>query len=175
MPSDIHLDLVDRVRIAAPCPVQWEDLDGDGPVRHCGQCDMSVFNFTQMPRAQVQELLAAHAASGERLCGVLYRRTDGTFIQQDCPVGLKRLRQQARRSLARVAAALGLLLTTGLVFGRFAVAEEGGRLRTFQPFAAIGQWLTKTPPPTQRFVAGRICIPAPTPSNTTNDDGAEGG
>ena len=33
MTQDIP-DLIDQARVASPCSMKWDDLQGDGPVRH---------------------------------------------------------------------------------------------------------------------------------------------
>jgi hypothetical protein len=115
MAGDVSLSVLDRVRIASPCPARWEDMTptGDGAVRHCGQCNLKVHNLSAMSRGEAEALLGMYfggdgAKRGERLCGQWRRRADNTIIFGDCPVGLAKLRARVRRSVARVAAMAGL-------------------------------------------------------------------
>ncbi len=149
--TNVSLDLIDQARIASPCPMRWEDMEGTGTVRHCGQCSMNVYNFSEMSREEVERLLAERR---DRLCGAFYRRSDGTILTRDCPVGLRAVRMRAAKMLGRVAAALGLLLTGGVVMGR---SDGPGRLRTFQPFASLCERLapTATPPPGATLALGK--------------------
>ena len=166
MNCDVHLDLLDRVHIASPCPMRWEDLEGDGPVRHCGECDLDVHNLSEMTRAEAEGLLRRWNGEG-RLCGMVYRRADGTILTQDCPVGLRAIRLKTARALGRVAAALGLMLTGSVVLGRS--SESGGRLRGFAPFAQLCEWLAPTPVPPPingRWLMGSMAYPL-TPGPTT--------
>lgn len=87
-------DLLDRLRIASPCSVGWERMVGDDRVRFCNQCDLNVYNISNMTRKQVEALVLSTEG---RLCVRLYKRTDGTVITQDCPVGLRALRRRVSR------------------------------------------------------------------------------
>lgn len=118
MPSpsaDIHLDLLSRVTVASPCQARWEEMTGDNRVRHCSQCNLNVHNFSAMTREEVNALLAARMNTQTgRLCGRFYRRSDGTIITQDCPKGLRAARLRVLKAAGRVAAALGLVVGSGV-------------------------------------------------------------
>lgn len=170
---DVALSLLDRVRIASPCTARWADMAGDDKVRHCAQCNLKVHNFSAMAREEAEALLARHFAddgttTGGRVCGGWYRRPDGTAILADCPVGLARLKAQARRFVAGAAALSGLTVLAGLVASYAAKTDEmaGGyrlRARAFAPFAMISEWLRPTPSPT--FLGGVVAMPpSPSPS-----------
>jgi hypothetical protein len=156
MPADVALDQLDDVRIASPCPMRWDDLKGDGPVRHCERCRMNVYNFSDMTRGEIAEVLAAKEG---RLCAGFYRRPDGTIMTRDCPVGVRALRRRARRTLARIAAAVGVLLAGGVVLAK---GDRGGasKMRTRQPFAALSAKLAPVPP-APAFIMGDIALPPP--------------
>jgi carboxypeptidase family protein len=101
-----------NLRIAAPCQASWEGMAGDARVRHCTLCSLNVYNFAEMTREEVAELLARTEG---RVCARLYRRADGTVLTRDCPTGLRALRRRA----SRVAAAwiTALLSFPSLAFG----------------------------------------------------------
>lgn len=88
--------LFHSVRIASPCPADWEKMIGDDRVRHCGQCNLNVYNLSAMSSLQARELVAKHEG---RLCLRFYHRKDGTILTQNCPVGLK----VVMRRISRVA------------------------------------------------------------------------
>jgi hypothetical protein len=92
------LEQLDRIRVATPCPVSWEEMTGDNRVRFCGECQLNVYNFAELTRTEAEDLL--RTAEG-RICGRLYRRADGTILTKDCPVGLRAV----RRRVAKVATA----------------------------------------------------------------------
>ncbi len=105
-------DPLGKLRIAAPCPTSWEGMAGDERIRHCSLCSLNVYNFAEMTRDEVTELIARTEG---RICARLYQRADGTVITRDCPTGLRALRQRA----SRVAAALvtAMLTLPALAFG----------------------------------------------------------
>jgi hypothetical protein len=96
-------DPLANVRIAAPCPASWENMAGDDRVRHCALCDLNVYNFAELTRDEIRELLAR---TGGRVCGRLYRRADGTLLTRDCPSGLEAVRRRVSRFASAVMAAL---------------------------------------------------------------------
>ena len=49
MPT-ISLDQLDNIRIATPCSMSWDDMEGDGAVRHCSECKLNVHNLSEMTR-----------------------------------------------------------------------------------------------------------------------------
>jgi hypothetical protein len=105
-------DPLGSLRIAAPCPASWEEMAGDERVRHCSLCTLNVYNFAEMTRQEVRELLVRTEG---RVCARLYRRADGTVLTRDCPTGLRAVRQRASRAAAAVVAAL--LSLPSLAFG----------------------------------------------------------
>jgi len=96
------VDPLKSLRVAAPCPVAWETMAGDDRVRHCTLCSLNVYNFAEMTRDEVRELIER---SEGRVCGRLYRRADGTVLTRDCPSGLRAVRQRVTRWATSVIAA----------------------------------------------------------------------
>lgn len=92
-----------NVKVASPCPADWDRMIGDERVRFCGQCQLNVFNLSAMTRDQAESVIAG--AEG-RLCVRFYRRKDGSILTQDCPVGLRAIRQRASRIRRAVLSAL---------------------------------------------------------------------
>jgi hypothetical protein len=98
---------VDRLRVASPCPMSWEQMTGDDQTRHCSLCDLNVHNIAGLPDHEVEKLVGAREG---RLCVRLSRRADGTVIVGDCPVGLRKYRRQvAAMASAAFAALLSLM------------------------------------------------------------------
>jgi hypothetical protein len=102
------------VRIASPCPADWNKMAGDDSVRHCAECDLNVYNFSAMAEREIQDLLAQ---SKGRICARFYRRADGTMLTQDCPRGLRALRRRVSRIAVAVATAL-LGVGTSIAFAK---------------------------------------------------------
>lgn len=82
-----------HVQIAAPCQANWDEMYAFGGerVRHCSQCQRNVYNLSAMPREEAETLLLKTEG---RLCVRFYRRADGTILTQNCPVGLRALKQR---------------------------------------------------------------------------------
>jgi len=96
-------DQLGRLRIAMPCQASWEGMAGDERVRHCTLCSLNVYNFAEMTRDEVRELLMRTEG---RVCARLYRRADGTVLTRDCPTGIRAMRLRASRLAAALIAAL---------------------------------------------------------------------
>lgn len=95
------------IKIASPCEASWDEMTGDDRVRHCGQCQRSVYNLSEMTADEVAALLGAR---GRLPCVRLYQREDGTVLtREDCPVGVERVRLRMRKLAAAFAVALGFL------------------------------------------------------------------
>jgi hypothetical protein len=105
------ISLVQRLQIASPCAASWNDMKGDHRSRFCAQCELNVYNFAAMTQEEGERLIIEKEG---KLCARIYRRTDGTVITHDCPVGLAALRKQVARSVKRTfAAMLGIAATVG--------------------------------------------------------------
>ena len=107
---------LDSVTVAAPCHVGWDNMVGTERVRFCGQCSLNVYNLTAMTKREAEHLISQTEG---RLCIRYYRRTDGTILTKNCPVGLRALKRRVKRITgAVISAALsfcaGLLAVTGL-------------------------------------------------------------
>src|SRR4030095_5299863 len=87
---------LDHVRIAAPCKADWDSMFGDERVRFCGQCNLNVYNLSEMTKSDAAVLVARTEG---RLCVRFYRRVDGSILTRNCPIGLRAI----KRRLSRVA------------------------------------------------------------------------
>ena len=92
-----------KVRVASPCPADWDSMIGDERVRFCGQCELNVYNLSAMTKAQAEHLIVRTEG---RLCVRFFRRKDGSILTQDCPVGLRAWRQRMSRIRRAVASML---------------------------------------------------------------------
>jgi Carboxypeptidase regulatory-like domain len=101
---------INNLRVASSCPADWNQMTGDDRMRHCAECNLSVYNLSAMTEREIQQLVAR---SQGRLCGRLYRRSDGTIITQDCPKGLRVI---ARRVSRMTAAVLTAVMSVGFAF-----------------------------------------------------------
>jgi hypothetical protein len=101
-----------NVKVASPCPADWDRMIGGDRARFCGQCELNVYNLSAMSTLEAESLIARTEG---RLCVRYYRRKDGSVITQDCPVGLRALKQRAAR-IKRAFASLVLGFLAGLGF-----------------------------------------------------------
>jgi len=95
-----HLSIL---RIASPCPTNWEKMAGDDRVRFCDLCHLHVYNLAGMTRKEVWALVAK---SEGRICARLYRRADGTIITKDCPEGSRAIRRRVAKAAGAVFATI---------------------------------------------------------------------
>ncbi|MBS0209747.1 MAG: hypothetical protein JSS27_12425 [Planctomycetes bacterium] len=106
-----ELDVLYQVRVASRCTARWEAMTGDERVRHCAQCDLKVYDFSQLSSDEAVELLTQ---SEGRVCGRVYRRADGRVLTKDCPVGqLARVRARVGRVLLAAMSWLGIASFVG--------------------------------------------------------------
>ncbi len=121
-------DLLKNVRIASPCSVDWNTMAGDERIRHCIQCNLSVYNLSAMSEREVHQLVVDRK---ERMCVRFYRRQDGTVLTQNCPIGFKIV----MRRVSRIAGyALSALMST---FPLAAQTQPSNRIQTIQSEASL--------------------------------------
>ena len=102
---------LDNIRVASPCPADWNEMLGDERKRFCSQCSLNVYNLSGMTRDEAENLLLT---SEGRVCVRFYRRADGTVLTKDCPVGW----QAVKRRVSRTATAF-ISLCAGIFTGIF--------------------------------------------------------
>lgn len=152
------ISLVQSVYVASPCNVPWETMPGGDKVRHCGECKLNVYNFAALTEAQAEELILKTEG---RLCGMIYRRADGTVITKDCPKGLALVRQQAVAGLARVAAVIvfaGACVFSAFGFGLNRSGTGSCGPRYDQTLQSVKRWL-RTDMPGPVATGGVIAFP----------------
>jgi hypothetical protein len=128
-------DPIDGLRIATPCRTSWDAMEGDDRVRHCALCSLNVYNFSEMTRDEIHELLARTEG---RVCVRLYRRADGTVLTRDCPRGLRELRRRASRAAAAIVAAFLALPALAFKTRGAAVELTTKQAATAQPASLSG-------------------------------------
>lgn len=103
---------LNNIKIASPCSANWDEMLGDNRKRFCGECKLNVYNLSGMTKEEAENLLIETEG---RLCVRFYKRSDGTILTQDCPVGWARI----KKNLSRAATAVFSLIV-GLFAGIFA-------------------------------------------------------
>lgn len=103
---------LDNVSVASPCAQDWNAMVGSERKRYCGDCKLNVYNLSGMTRAEAENLLIN---SEGRVCVRFYRRTDGSIITRDCPVGWQAFKQRVSKTAAAfVSVAFGIVSGLGL-------------------------------------------------------------
>jgi len=103
---------LEHVRIAAPCSADWNHMRGNNRVRFCDRCNLNVYNLSEMSKRDAEALIQRTEG---RLCVRFYRRTDGTILTDNCPVGLRAIeRRISRMASTALSAALGFFAGTGI-------------------------------------------------------------
>jgi hypothetical protein len=100
--------LLETLKVASPCSSSWDDMDGDERRRFCHQCGLHVYNLSALSRAEAVNLIAE--TEGRR-CIRFYRRTDGTAMTRDCPVGWRAMKRRLAWISACAAAVLVAILS----------------------------------------------------------------
>jgi hypothetical protein len=124
-----------NIRVASPCSSNWDEMYGNERKRFCGDCKLNVYNLSGMSRTEAENLIRN---SEGRLCVRFYRRTDGSIITQDCPVGWAKIKHRTKTLATAVFSMLiglfsGLLFVSGL--SRQERNVEVGKLITITPLA----------------------------------------
>ena len=117
----MKLSNLDHLGVASPCPVGWEQMTGNDQVRFCSLCELNVYNFAELTQREAEALLRATEG---RICGRIYRRSDGTVITRDCPIGVRAI----RRKVTRVAGAAFATIIS-LCSPAFSQKEKGSSCR----------------------------------------------
>lgn len=106
---------LERIYIAAPCNASWNSMQGDDRVRFCTGCSKSVYNLSSMTRLEAEAFLKEN---GIKVCLKFYRRADGTILTENCPVGLRKLRNNCRWLIRSVACVFSLLISTSICIAK---------------------------------------------------------
>jgi hypothetical protein len=167
MKENRSLPMLARVRVASPCSMRWEEMEGDERTRYCRACRLHVHNLSALSGAEAEALVSRTLVKGERLCGVYYQRADGSVMTRDCPVGLAAVKARVRRRVARLAAAMGLVATGGVLGARVSAGDVSPRLRGLRPFSILAEWLGPSAPPLPPpgvMVMGEVVCPTAPPA-----------
>jgi hypothetical protein len=101
--------LIGRIYIEKPCESAWEKMTGNDTVRFCQQCNLNVYNISDMSDKEAEAILAKGKKDG-RLCTRLYLRPDGTVMTDNCPRALRKIRDSSKWLRAKIVAGFALVL-----------------------------------------------------------------
>lgn len=105
-----------NIKIASPCPADWNKMYGDELKRHCSECKLNVYNLSNMMRQEAENFLIN---SEGRTCVKFYRRKDGTVLTKDCPVGWQASKKRVSRISTAVFASFFGLFSGIFAFDQF--------------------------------------------------------
>jgi hypothetical protein len=133
------LPTLDQITVASPCHVAWDQMSGDERKRFCNHCKLHVYDLSAMSRQEAESFVRR---SEGRTCVRFFRRTDGTVLTRDCPVGLRAVRQRFTRAVAALAGIV-VALIGGTLFGSRAnrLKPEGFR----SPAQTFAHWVDPQP------------------------------
>lgn len=116
---------LEDIRIATPCDADWDEMKGDDRKRFCGSCEKNVFNISDMTRREAETFLEDNV--GKSICVQLYKRHDGTVLSDDCPMGLRKIRDRLR--LMKATAAIFLSFIISAVFSSVRAQSVDGPIK----------------------------------------------
>ncbi len=99
MPNETAQRFLESLEVASPCHVDWDEMTGDEQARFCLHCEKNVYNISEMSRAEAEQFMRQQEGP---ICIRMYRRHDGTVINDDCPVGLRKVKQKLKAARARL-------------------------------------------------------------------------
>lgn len=106
----------DDYKMVSPnCPFVWAD-NPDNPkerVKYCTECSAQIYNFTGFDMTESQSLIFKRE---NRQNAPLYKREDGKFMTNDCPIALKKKKD---KQMLIGGAALVLVLLVIMVVASF--------------------------------------------------------
>ncbi len=144
---------LNNLKVASPCPANWDQMYGDNRKRFCGDCKLNVYNLSGMTKDEAEGLI--RNAEG-RLCVRFYKRADGSVITQDCPVGWAKVKQRARVVTTAV-----FSLIMAMLSGVFMVSLLSKQKAT------VGELKIPFTTPTPEHTMGAVAFrPDPTPNNS---------
>ncbi|MEO8704371.1 MAG: hypothetical protein ABI867_30230 [Kofleriaceae bacterium] len=151
-----RLPVLDNIRVASPCGADWAKMAGDARSRHCGDCQKTVYNLSDLTRDEAEALIIEKEG---RLCVRYFERADGTILLKDCTVGIAKKRK--RRIIA--AGAVALLAGGAVLALRSESRDEAEDERTTQRVGTLIDPQVTIQAPAQVTVTPQVAPPAQTP------------
>ncbi|MDR3615995.1 MAG: hypothetical protein P4L53_20730 [Candidatus Obscuribacterales bacterium] len=153
-------DIINNLRIASPCPMLWGDMQRthEEAVRFCGDCHKKVYDVSKMSAKETTMLLQKAEVSGASICMQLYRRADGTILTDDCPVGMRRIRDTWRK-LRSTAAAFVVFLCSQSLFAQGKDLAAQSKSSSTRPRVPVPSDSAVPPPPPGVRFGGMIPPP----------------
>ncbi len=101
--------ILSSLKIAAPCNADWDSMVGTERERFCSSCELNVYNISSMGSLEAERFLAERA--GSKVCVQFFRRKDGTILSDNCPKGLRAVRDRSKQLLKLASSFVALLVS----------------------------------------------------------------
>src|SRR4051812_33020097 len=108
------VNALDAISISKPCPVSWDEMEGNDRTRFCARCQQQVHDISELT---TDEALALVGGSGALPCVRLRRRADGRVMTADCATKRLRVLKWLRRRSKWAAAIFAALFLSGCGMG----------------------------------------------------------
>jgi len=112
---------LDNIKIASPCSQDWDAMIGNERQRHCGDCRLNVYNLSGMTRREAESFLINVEG---RVCVRYFKRTDGTVLSKDCPVGWRAIKRHVSKMATAFASLIFAVLSGIGLTNYFAKSSE---------------------------------------------------
>jgi len=121
---------LNNLKIASPCSANWNEMIGNERSRHCGDCQLNVYNLSGMTRLEAENFLVN--AEG-RVCVRFFKRSDGTVLTKDCPVGWQAIKRRVSKMATAFASLIFAILSGISLTNYFAELSEQHTMGTIMP------------------------------------------
>lgn len=101
---------IDCKKLAQECPWRWDDGDKAERFRYCQKCQTPIYNLDELDISEAEALVFTRENKDKP---TFYKRPDGKFMTQGCPVGIKRKKRLVVLSI--VAATLVLAIVAIMI------------------------------------------------------------
>jgi hypothetical protein len=109
------------VKVASPCPANWNEMHGDERKRYCSACKLNVYNLSDMTRREAENFIINTEG---RVCVKFYRRADGSVLTRDCPVGWRAVKRKISRTAQAFASICAGIFGGIFAFNQFQTTEN---------------------------------------------------
>lgn len=125
-------------------------MQGNEKIRHCDKCRFNVYDFSQMTQEEIDLVL-----DGDKVCGRLFLRSDGTYLTKDCQ---KKLARKKQLKFLAWAAVLPAALLPFINFNKVADSPIVHELRNLPIIGSAVNYVFPQPVPPP-VIMGWICPP----------------
>lgn len=91
---------IDKFEIATPCKWKWNEQEITGHVAYCELCGIQVYDFEGLQLPEAQKIIFQREGKDNP---TLYKRKDGKFMTQDCPVETRKQKNMRTIVIAIIA------------------------------------------------------------------------